>query len=384
MRTANLAIVFTEIVGYADRLSRLTYEQSQRMLRLHEALVIPLFRAFRGRRVKTMGGTLLVAFESPTQAVLCGAAVQDRIWDWNQGVPEWDRIEVRVGANVGEVRLDKGDVFGEPVNIASRVLGLAGPGEVVFAESIWLSMNRNEVDADDGGLVTLKGVPEPIRIYRVRPAQDAMVRPYGGHALARAGRLRTPDPSQLTGAEIRGHLRAAAESAWGHISEAFPWLATQARAVALGATGAVVLLVALLLAPNAVDRALSRQDLTAAQREVQAMRAGPKRTYFEGRLLEAHKDWDGASHDYESAVRGGERRGFDRLLELARGGSCEARVAAARALGRLGDQDAIAILRRMADDDTRSSPQDGILTQVLGCQSRTAARDALDQIRGIE
>jgi adenylate cyclase len=384
VRTANLAIVFTEIVGYADRLSRLTYEQSQRMLRLHEALVIPVFRAFRGRRVKTMGGTLLVAFESPTQAVLCGAAVQDRIWDWNQSVPEWDRIEVRAGANVGEVRLDKGDVFGEPVNIASRVLGLAGPGEVVFAESIWLSMNRNEVDADDGGLVTLKGVPEPIRIYRVRPAQEPTVRPYGGAALARAGRLRTPDPSRLTGAEIRGHLRAAAESAWGHISEAFPWLATQARAVVLGAAGAVLLLLALLLTPNAVDRALNRQDLTAAQREVQSMRAGPKRTYFEGRLLEAHKDWDGATHDYESAVRGGERRGFDRLLELARGGTCEARVAAARALGRLGDQDAIAILRRMADDDARSSPQDGILTQVLGCQSRTAARDALEQIRGVE
>jgi class 3 adenylate cyclase len=384
VRTANLAIVFTEIVGYADRLSRLTYEQSQRMLRLHEALVIPVFRAFRGRRVKTMGGTLLVAFESPTQAVLCGAAVQDRIWDWNQSVPEWDRIEVRAGANVGEVRLDKGDVFGEPVNIASRVLGLAGPGEVVFAESIWLSMNRNEVDADDGGLVTLKGVPEPIRIYRVRPAHDPTVRPYGGHALGRAGRLRTPDPSRLTGAEIRGHLRAAGESAWGHISEAFPWLATQARSVALGAAGAILLLVALLLAPNAVDRALSRQDLTSAQREVQSMRAGPKRTYFEGRLLEAHKDWDGAVHDYESAVRGGERRGFDRLLDLARGGACEARVAAARSLGRLGDQDAIAILRRMAEDAARSSPQDGLLTQVLGCQSRTAARDALDQIRGAE
>ncbi|MFL5368869.1 MAG: adenylate/guanylate cyclase domain-containing protein, partial [Myxococcales bacterium] len=229
MRTANLAIVFTEIVGYADRLSRLTYEQSQRMLRLHEALVIPVFRAFHGRRVKTMGGTLLVAFESPTQAVLCGAAVQDRIWEWNQSVPEWDRVEVRAGANVGEVRLDKGDVFGEPVNIASRVLGLAGPGEVVFAESIWLSMNRNEVDADDGGLVTLKGVPEPLRIYRVRPAADPTVKPYGGHALARAGRLRIPDPNRLTGAEIRGHLRAAADSAWSHISEAFPWLATQAR-----------------------------------------------------------------------------------------------------------------------------------------------------------
>jgi class 3 adenylate cyclase len=384
VRTANLAIVFTEIVGYADRLSRLTYEQSQRMLRLHEALVIPVFRAFHGRRVKTMGGTLLVAFESPTQAVLCGAAVQDRIWEWNQSVPEWDRMEVRVGANVGEVRLDKGDVFGEPVNIASRVLGLSGPGEVVFAESIWLSMNRNEVDADDGGLVTLKGVPEPIRIYRVRPAADPAAKPYGGHALARAGKLRIPDPNRLTGAEIRGHLRAAAESAWAHISEAFPWLATQARVVALAAAGTMLLLLALLLAPSAVERALDHQDLTAAQREVQSMRAGPKRTYFEGRLLEAHKEWDGAAHDYESAVRGGERRAFDRLVALAKGGACEARIAAARALGHLGDDDAVAILRKMASDDARSSPQDGLLTQVLGCQSRTAARDALEQIRGAE
>ena len=76
MRTSNLAIVFTDIVGYADRLSRQTYEQSQRMLRLHEALVLPVFRAYRGRRVKSIGGTLLVTFESPTDAVLCASAVQ--------------------------------------------------------------------------------------------------------------------------------------------------------------------------------------------------------------------------------------------------------------------------------------------------------------------
>jgi hypothetical protein len=146
----------------------------------------------------------------------------------------------------------------------------------------------------------------------------------------------------------------------------------------------MLLLLALLLAPSAVERALDHQDLTAAQREVQSMRAGPKRTYFEGRLLEVHKEWDGAAHDYESAVRGGERRAFDRLVALAKGGACEARIAAARALGHLGDEDAIAILRKMATDDARSSPQDGLLTQVLGCQSRTAARDALEQIRGAE
>jgi class 3 adenylate cyclase len=194
VRTANLAIVFTEIVGYADRLSRQTYEQSQRMLRLHEALVVPVFRAYQGRRVKTIGGTLLVAFESPTQAVLCGAAVQDRIWDWNRNTPESERIKVRVAVNVGEVRLEKGDVFGDPVNICARVLGLADAGEVLFTEAIWLSMNRNEIEADDGGLQELKGVPEAVRVFRVRPAPDLGVRPYGGGALARAGKLRTPDP----------------------------------------------------------------------------------------------------------------------------------------------------------------------------------------------
>src|SRR2546429_7854678 len=102
MRTSNLAIVFTDIGGYADRLSRQTYEQSQRMLRLHEALVLPVFRAYRGRRGKSIGGTLLVTFESPTDAVLCASAVQDRIWEGNKGVPEWDRLQVRVGGNGGE------------------------------------------------------------------------------------------------------------------------------------------------------------------------------------------------------------------------------------------------------------------------------------------
>src|SRR5262245_22372506 len=229
MRTSNLAIVFTDIVGYADRLSRQTYEQSQRMLRLHEALVLPVFRAYRGRRVKSIGGTLLVTFESPTDAVLCASAVQDRIWEWNKGVPEWDRIKVRVGVNVGEVRLEKGDVFGEPVNIAARVLGLADAGEVLFTEAIWLSMNRNEIEADDGGYQELKGVPEPVRVFRVKPGSDLSLRPYGGKSLQRAGKLPKVDLTKLTSSEVRGHLRAAAESAGGHIAEAFPWITEQAR-----------------------------------------------------------------------------------------------------------------------------------------------------------
>ena len=382
MRTSNLAIVFTDIVGYADRLSRQTYEQSQRMVRLHEALVLPVFRAFRGRRVKAIGGTLLVTFESPTEAILCASAVQDRIWEWNKGVPEWDRIKVRVGANVGEVRLEKGDVFGEPVNIAARVLGLADAGEVLFTESIWLSMNRNEIEADDGGYQELKGVPEPVRVFRVKPGRDLSIRPYGGRALQRAGKLPKVDLNKLTSSEVRGHLRAAAESAAGHLAEAFPWMAEQARILALAGIGAMVAVAAALLAPAAVDRALARQDLSAVQREVQSMRAGPRRTYYEGRLQEARKEYEGAAHSFETAVRAGERRAFDHLLQMARSGPCEARVSAARALGRLGDQDAVKVLESM-EAEPRAEAHDGLLAHVLGCNSRTAAHDALEQIRGV-
>src|SRR2546427_12946259 len=122
MRTSNLAIVFTDIVGYADRLSRQTYEQSQRMLRLHEALVLPVFRAYRGRRVKSIGGTLLVTFESPTDAVLCASAVQDRIWERNKGAPEEDLNKFRGGPNVRVGRREPGGLLSEPADTPPRPL----------------------------------------------------------------------------------------------------------------------------------------------------------------------------------------------------------------------------------------------------------------------
>jgi hypothetical protein len=358
------------------------------MLRLHEALVLPVFRAYRGRRVKSIGGTLLVTFESPTDAILCASAVQDRIWEWNKGVPEWDRIKVRVGVNVGEVRLEKGDVFGEPVNIAARVLGLADAGEVLFTESIWLSMNRNEIEADDGGYQELKGVPEPVRVFRVKPCADLAMRPYGGKALQRAGKLPNVDPTRLTSAEVRGHLRAAAESAGSHIAEAFPWITEQARVLAIAGACVLLAVAAALITPAAVDRALARHDLGAVQREVQSMRAGPRRTFYEGRLQEERKEFEGAARSYEAAARAGERSGFNRLLTMAQSGPCEARVGAARALGRLGDQEAIKVLQSM-ETELRAEEQqnvqngpNGLLAQVTGCNPRVAAHDALEQIRG--
>src|SRR5436190_5533806 len=233
VQSRNLAIVFAGLCGYAERLGALTWEESQRMLRLHEALVDPAFRKFGGRRIKQTGGTFLVAFDSPTQAVLCAAALRERVRRFDESVPPERRLQARVGIHLGEVRLDRGDVFGEPVNIASRIEALAGPGEVLLGESVWLSMNRAEVRAEDAGERQLKGVPEPIRVYRLAEALSA---------LPALGPLPSPDGAEVRG-EVGRHLRAAAQAAARQAEEAMPRLPDKLR-VFIGAGLAAMMMVA--------------------------------------------------------------------------------------------------------------------------------------------
>ncbi len=76
MKTSNLAIVFTDIKGFTERTGRQTHDQNRRMLRVHDNLMMPVFRAFGGRMVKTIGDAFLVVFPSPTRAVLCGVAIR--------------------------------------------------------------------------------------------------------------------------------------------------------------------------------------------------------------------------------------------------------------------------------------------------------------------
>jgi class 3 adenylate cyclase len=229
VRSQNLAIVFAGLSGYAEHLGAQTWEESQRMLRLHEALVAPVLRRFKGRRIKQIAGTFLIAFESPTQAVLCAAALQDRAGRL--------QLDVRVGIHLGEVRLARGDVFGEAVNIAARIQALCGPGEVLFGESAWLSMNRAEVRAEDAGARRLKGVPEPVRIHRLqgvlKPQPDL-------------GPLPSAERPEVHG-EFRRHLYDAAQVAMRRAEEALPRLPSQAR-VFVGAGLAAMLAVAAFFA----------------------------------------------------------------------------------------------------------------------------------------
>lgn len=168
MKAKNLAIMLTDIKGFTDKTSRKSRGQIKDMLNKHNELVLPVLEKYHGHVIKTIGDAFLVTFESSTDAVLCGVAIQEILTAFNKEKAPDDRIDIRIAINAGEVSINEtGDIFGEAVNITSRIEGIAEAGEVFFTESVYLSMNRNEVPSSEIGYRQFKGIPDKIKVYKV-------------------------------------------------------------------------------------------------------------------------------------------------------------------------------------------------------------------------
>lgn len=430
MKTANLAIVFTDIKGFTERTSRQTHEQNQRLLQTHHALLAPLFKAFGGRILKSIGDAFLVTFESPTQAVLSGIAIQDRLWHYNLSADEDSRLHVRVAVNVGEVRVESSDVFGEPVNIAARVEGITEAGEVFFTEAVYLAMNKAEVPSQEVGTFELKGIPGKIRVFRVPkapyrveapvltaplPAEpSAEGPPFGNIALSRVPET-GPGPELAATAAALGQqavvLGGRAKSLGGQLLEGasrsiaplkarlkqdgrfqLPATLTKRR-LALGLGGLAVVLGVGVVAfrGSAAERAISdvedaepteRRALVAkARRLIEQEKSAGVQSYLYGRLDETEGSWDGAIRRYKTAIKAGEGDAEDRLIDLLEHPKCAVREAAAETVGELRLSSARSALKSLAasggPDDKGGS---GFLGR-LNCDSRRAAKSALERLK---
>jgi class 3 adenylate cyclase len=182
IRSENLTVVFTDIKDFTARTSRQSREENHRILELHDRLLQPVFEGYGGRVVKTIGDAFLVVFGSPTNAVLCAMGVQDRLAEHNASAPPNEKLDVRVAINLGEVTQSKGDVFGDPVNVAARLEGITEAGEIYFTEAVFLAMNRSEVPHELVGVREMRGVDIAIKVYKVK--RDPLARlPFGGAAL---------------------------------------------------------------------------------------------------------------------------------------------------------------------------------------------------------
>ncbi len=186
-----LTILFTDMKGFTDRTSGQSREATLDMVRRHRDLLLPVITLHGGNLVKSIGDAFLATFQSPTDAVLSGVALQETLERHNAEAAPEERIEIRVAINTGEVILEDGDVYGDAVNIAARLQALAEPNEVYFTEATYLSMNRTEVPSTEMGARVLKGVPEPVRIHRV------LREPATGRPARRLRRDAGPFPERL-------------------------------------------------------------------------------------------------------------------------------------------------------------------------------------------
>jgi adenylate cyclase len=171
------AIMFTDIVGYTA-LAQRDEALAMDLLAEHNRLLRPLFQRHNGREVKTIGDSFLVEFPSALEAVRCAFDVQQTLHDYNSSAEADRRIQARVGVHVGDVLHRDGDVFGDAVNIASRIEPMAEPGGVCISEQVFSQVrNKFEFPITSLGPQRLKNVDLPTEVFRValpwaRPTSD--------------------------------------------------------------------------------------------------------------------------------------------------------------------------------------------------------------------
>ena len=163
------AILAADVVGYS-RLMGADEERTLAALTHHlKDLIEPMIAEHRGRVVKTTGDGLLAEFVSIVDAVRCAVAFQDGMRERNTGTPENRRIEFRIGVNLGDVIVQDDDVFGDGVNIAARLEGLAEPGGICVSDMVHQGIGTKlDLSFDDLGPQRVKNIGEPVRAFRIR------------------------------------------------------------------------------------------------------------------------------------------------------------------------------------------------------------------------
>ncbi|MBR0795163.1 SUMF1/EgtB/PvdO family nonheme iron enzyme [Bradyrhizobium jicamae] len=171
------AIVAGDIAGYS-RLMQLDEEGTHnRVKRIVRELVEPTIAEHRGRLVKTTGDGFIAMFDSPVEAVRSSIVIQQNLVGRNAAVPKEFWIEYRIGVNLGDVIIEPEDIYGDGVNVAARLEGIADPGEVFVSGGIYEQIKHKLVCGYESlGDRRVKNITDPVRVYRVLPDAAAYSR----------------------------------------------------------------------------------------------------------------------------------------------------------------------------------------------------------------
>jgi len=161
------AILAADVVGY----SRLVREDEAATLAairsLREELIAPKLAQYHGRIVKLMGDGLLAEFPSAVEAVRCAAEIQHLIRECNSESPGNRRIAYRMGINIGDIVVEDDDIYGDGVNVAARLEGLAEPSGICVSRTVFDQVkHRLDLTFENVGERQVKNISEPVTVYQ--------------------------------------------------------------------------------------------------------------------------------------------------------------------------------------------------------------------------
>jgi len=161
------AIMFTDIKGFSRKMGE-NETVAMALLKAHDAMMNELVAKYDGKVIKSIGDSFMVDFGSAVNAVKCSIEAQEIFWYYNKGKSELERIEIRIGIHLGDVITDGHDIFGDGVNIASRIEAVTSPNRICISQDIHNQVkNKMDLETYSLGVMEFKNIAEPIEIYEV-------------------------------------------------------------------------------------------------------------------------------------------------------------------------------------------------------------------------
>jgi adenylate cyclase len=166
------AVVVADVVGYSRLMERDEAGTHQRLRSLNDELVATKIAEHGGRTVKTTGDGMLLEFRSATSALRCAVEIQREMGVRNLYAAPDERIDFRMGINLGDVIVDGSDIFGDGVNVAARLEALADPGGICVTSAVREQVHEElDVEFIDVGVQRVKNIFKPIRVFRISLAK---------------------------------------------------------------------------------------------------------------------------------------------------------------------------------------------------------------------
>jgi adenylate cyclase len=177
------AILAADIAGYS-RLMGQDEAGTVRDLKAHQAVILPLVGHHGGRIIDTAGDGILAEFPSVIGATECAVEIQQVMAVRNEEVPERRQMLFRIGINLGDVIHDETRIYGDGINVAARLEGLAEPGGVLVSQAVHDQVrDRLDLAFEDLGERELKNIARPVRVYRLQPPAESTAPPVPEAAL---------------------------------------------------------------------------------------------------------------------------------------------------------------------------------------------------------